>query len=60
MDVRVEELEVDAKSKPKGSTLSLKPWTTRSLVQNLSDTKSNSKYWFKLRQPSSPLWRTKR
>ena len=45
MDVRVEELEVDAKSKPKGSTLSLKPWTTRSLVQNLSDTKSNSKYW---------------
>ena len=36
MDVEVE-VEVDAKSKP---------WTTRSLVQNLSDSKSNSWYRF--------------
>ena len=50
----VDELEVDAKSKPKGSTLSLKPWTTRSLVQNLSDAKSNS--WYRSSPGRRKVW----
>ena len=34
---------------PWWSTLSLTLWTTQSLVQNLSDTKSNSCQWFEER-----------